>query len=349
MARGRDQWQRDLAESIDDGADLCRRLGLPGDLARPNAFPLLVPRSFVDRMRPGDPHDPLLRQVLPAPDELLSPPEFTADPLGEAELAGSSNTLWKYPNRLLIVTVARCAVHCRFCFRRHFFCHREGATNDNWEGALERIAAEPSIHEAILSGGDPLMLDDDRLADLVRRLAAVAHLTRFRVHTRMPIVLPSRVTPELVAVMRSTRLAPVVVVHANHVQEIDERVAAALARLVDAGVVVLSQSVLLRGVNDSVEALAALLERLIDLRVMPYYLHQLDRVAGAAHFEVPEAEGVRLMRHLRERLPGYAVPRYVRELPRGESKQMIEASAGLRTDRSTLIEFSRAGRCGAEP
>jgi len=193
----------------------------------------------------------------------------------------------------------------------------------DWRPAVERIAAEGSIREVILSGGDPLTVDDSRLARLARRLADVPHLRRLRVHTRLPIVVPQRVTEELLAWLRGTRLTAVLVLHVNHPAEIDTPVAAALGRLVDAGVPVLSQSVLLRGVNDRVDVLAELCERLVDLRVMPYYLHQLDRVAGAAQFEVPEATGVELLRQLRARLPGYAVPRYVQEVPGRPNKVVL--------------------------
>jgi len=192
-----------------------------------------------------------------------------------------------------------------------------------WQPVLERVARDPSIHEVILSGGDPLVLDDELLADLAGRVAAIRHVRRLRLHTRVPIVIPQRVTAELLRWLRATRLAPVVVVHVNHPAEIDGPVAAALGRLVDAGVPVLSQSVLLCGINDRVDVLAELFERLVDLRVMPYYLHQLDRVAGAAHFEVPEATGRELINKLRAWLPGYAVPRYVRETPGEANKRPL--------------------------
>jgi EF-P beta-lysylation protein EpmB len=212
-----------------------------------------------------------------------------------------------------MVTTGACAVHCRYCFRRHY-PYGEGPHGvDDWRPAIERIAADDSIHEVLLSGGDPLTLVDGQLADLADRLAAIPHLRRLRLHTRLPIVIPQRVCPDLLDWLTGTRLTPIVVVHANHPAELDDATGAALARLVDAGVPLLNQAVLLRGVNDDIDALAELSERLIDLRVMPYYLHQLDRVAGAAHFEVPEAEGLALIEALRARLPGYAVPRYVRE------------------------------------
>ncbi len=320
-------WQSALADAVTDPAELCRLLDLPSELAegawRAGGFRLLVPRTYLARIRPGDPSDPLLLQVLPQKHEGLPHPLFTPDPLREAQASGAPGTLWKYRGRLLIVTVGQCGVHCRFCFRRHFPYDRGGPRLRRWERALRQVETEPSIHEVILSGGDPLTVEDADLYPLVQTISQLPHVTRLRIHTRMPIVIPQRVTAELIGILRKTRLTPIVVVHVNHAAEIDASVATALGRFVDAGVPVLSQSVLLRRVNDSVEALAALFERLVNLRVMPYYLHQLDRVAGAAHFEVPEPEGVELVRRLRLQLPGYAVPRYVRETPQGGSKEIL--------------------------
>jgi EF-P beta-lysylation protein EpmB len=222
-----------------------------------------------------------------------------------------------------MVTTGACAVHCRYCFRRHYPYSEGPRSLAEWEPAIERLAADSSIDEVLLSGGDPLTLVDSWLARLAERLASIGHLRRLRIHTRLPIVIPERVCDELIAWLRGTRLTPIMVVHANHPAEISEEVAAALGRLVDAGVPVLNQAVLLSGVNDDADALAELCRRLVDLRVMPYYLHQLDRVAGAAHFEVPEATGRRLVAELRRRLPGYAVPRYVRETPGEASKTLL--------------------------
>jgi EF-P beta-lysylation protein EpmB len=206
-------------------------------------------------------------------------------------------------------------VHCRYCFRRNFPYHEAPHSIGAWQPALDAIAADDSIEEVLLSGGDPLMLVDARLAELAERLAAITHLRRLRVHTRLPIMVPERVCDSLLAWLRGTRLTTWVVVHTNHPRELDGLVCEALARLVDAGVPVLNQAVLLRGVNDSADVLAELCSRLADLRVMPYYLHQLDRVAGAAHFEVPVEQGRQIVEELRRRLPGYAVPRYVEERP----------------------------------
>ncbi len=314
-------WQADLAGAVRDGAELCRLLELPSSLAAaPGEWPVLVPRPYLARITAGDPRDPLLLQVLPRPEENESPSGFSTDPLCEATGPPAPGVLWKYRGRALIVATGRCGVHCRFCFRRHFPFPSSPPDLVTYEPALERIAREKSLHEVILSGGDPLMMDDDRLGELVGRLAEIAHLRRVRIHTRMPIVIPSRVTTELVERLRRARLAPIMVVHVNHPAEIDRPVADALGRLIDAGIPILSQSVLLHGVNDDADVLAELFERLVDLRVMPYYLHQLDRVAGAAHFEVAEEEGRRLVESLRARLPGYAVPRYVREVPGAPGK-----------------------------
>lgn len=321
------------SDSVSAGAvrspgELCRLLGLDASLAADaeepsRRFPLLVPRALLGRIGRGDPGDPILRQVLPRPEELQFAPGFSPDPVGEVHGACAPGLLEKYPGRSLMVATSRCGVHCRYCFRRHFPFTRNTAAAADWQPALRQLARDETTGEVILSGGDPLTLPDAELARLADRLAAIPHLRRLRVHTRLPVVIPERVGAELLAWLRATRLAPVVVVQVNHRAELDSTAGAALGRLVDAGVPVLSQSVLLRGVNDSVDALAALFERLVDLRVMPYYLHQLDRVAGAAHFEVPEAEGAALLAALRARLPGYAVPRYVRQPATGPCKEVL--------------------------
>ncbi len=279
-------------------------------------------------MRRGDPHDPLLRQVLPLAAECVSAPEFTTDPVGDLSAMAVPGVLHKYRGRVLLALTGACAVHCRYCFRRHFPYAEANASSDRWQAALDYIARDASIHEVILSGGDPLALADRRLADLARRLAAVAHVERLRIHTRLPIVLPARVTTELTDWLAGGRLQPVMVVHANHANEIDADVRAALARLRAAGVTLFNQSVLLKGVNDSVESLAGLSEALFAAGVVPYYLHLLDRVQGAAHFEVEEGRARQLMADLAARLPGYLVPRLVREVAGAPSKLWLTMSAG---------------------
>ena len=321
-------WQSELAQAISDPAELCRLLRLPVELAEAavgasREFPLWVPLPFLSRMRRGDPHDPLLLQVLPQAAELAVVSGFGPDPLGESTSMPEKGLLWKYQGRILLVATGSCAVHCRFCFRRHFPFSGGDCSEIPWEQILHRVKIERSIHEVILSGGDPLTLPDDKIAYIIKQVAGIPHISRVRIHSRMPIMIPNRITDKLLAGLCGTRLPVIMVVQINHPAEIDEPVAAALGRLVDAGIPVLSQGVLLRGVNDRLEILAALYERLADLRVMPYYLHQLDCVAGAARFEVPVAEGIALIRQLRARLPGYAVPRYVRETCGGECKEVL--------------------------
>lgn len=317
-----------LSDAIRDPVALCRSLGLPGSLAddahaAAGGFPLLVPQPYLSRIVRGDAADPLLRQVLPRSEECAAVDGFAADPLQEAAFTTTDGLLSRYPRRVLLVAAATCGVHCRYCFRRHFPYAEHCRPSSASDAAFHAIAADVSIDEVILSGGDPLALDDQELAELIERLAAIRHLRRIRIHTRLPIVIPQRVTSALVDALRGTRLTPIVVVQSNHPAELDDLVAAALGRLIDAGIPLLNQAVLLRGVNDRAGTLAELCRRLVDLRVMPYYLHQLDRVAGAAHFEVPVAEGVQLMEELRAGLPGYAVPRYVRERPGRPAKQSL--------------------------
>jgi EF-P beta-lysylation protein EpmB len=310
-------WQEALKDAVRDAGELCRLLELPGDVASKAAaanFSVFAPRAYLARMRPGDPRDPLLRQVLPLDEENRSPAGYRADPVGDRAATLVPGLLHKYRSRVLMVTTGACAVHCRYCFRRHFPYHDAPRSPRDWEPALQRIAAERDTREVILSGGDPLTLVDEHLAELARRLAAVAHVRRLRVHTRLPIMIPERVNDELIGWLRSTRLTPVVVIHANHPRELAGDAAAAIERLADRGIMLLNQAVLLRGVNDDEDTLVELCERLVDLRVRPYYLHQLDRVVGAAHFEVDVGTGRRLVAALRRRVSGYAVPRYVREI-----------------------------------
>jgi L-lysine 2,3-aminomutase len=274
-------------------------------------------------MRRGDPHDPLLRQVLPLGAELVAAPGFSVDPVGDRDALRAPGVLHKYQGRVLLTATGACAVHCRYCFRRHFPYAQANASAEHWQAALDYVATNPDVREVILSGGDPLTLSDRRLAEFVQALEACAHVERLRLHTRLPVVLPERVTPELLAWLANTRLQTVVVIHANHAREIDDNVRLACARLRDSGATLLNQSVLLRGVNDSVEALATLSETLFAAGVLPYYLHLLDRVQGAAHFEVEDATARQLLAELNAGLPGYLVPRLVRELPGAPGKALI--------------------------
>ena len=321
-------WQAEIRRSVRDAAELCRRLGLPAELAvkaarGAGAFPVFVPPSYLARILPGDLNDPLLRQVLPLDAEGFTVPGFTADPVGDSAATLRPGVLQKYAGRALLVTTGVCAVHCRYCFRRHFPYEEVPHSTAAWDAALASIAADETISEVILSGGDPLMLVDARLAALAVKIAAIPHVSRLRIHTRLPIVVPARVTDDLIRWLTNSRLTPVMVIHANHAQELADDVAVALDKLRRAGVMLLNQAVLLRGVNDSVAAQQALSERLVAVGIMPYYLHQLDRVAGAAHFEVPIAEGRQIIEQLRKQLPGYMVPRYVQEIPGEPNKSTI--------------------------
>lgn len=318
IANERSAWGRSLAEAVRTGAELLERLGLEPAACGLSSeaaeqFPVLVPESYLARMRPGNPRDPLLRQVLPVEAETADVVGFSLDAVGDGAARDQPGLLRKYAGRALLIATGACAVHCRYCFRRHYPYGDDPRTLDEWRPALDAIAADESIHEVLLSGGDPLMLVDAKLAELVEALSQIAHVRRLRVHTRLPIVLPNRVTDELLGLLRSAGPTPIVVVHANHGNELVDDCAEAVRRIVSAGITTLNQAVLLRGVNDSLDAQVDLCERLVDLGVIPYYLHQLDRVAGAAHFEVAESVGRSLQAGLRERLPGYAVPRYVRE------------------------------------
>ena len=313
-------WRDQLRRAVRDPDELIARLGLPASLraaARRAAdrFALVVPEAFLDRVRPGDASDPLLAQVLPAADELAPPaPGFGADPCGDGAATRAPGLLQKYDGRALLIVAGVCAVSCRYCFRREFPYADSPAGLAQWQPALEELRRSTAVEEVLLSGGDPLMRPDRWLAALVAQLEDIGHLRRLRIHTRLPIVIPDRVDDALLEWLGATRLAPTVVVHSNHPNELDDACRAALLRLVKAGVPVLNQTVLLRGVNDDADTLAELSRRLLDARVMPYYLHQLDPVTGAQHWEVPVARGLELVAELRRRLPGFGVPRYVREV-----------------------------------
>lgn len=323
-------WQRALSRAFTRPADLLAFLELPADLPQlapglARDFPLRVPRGYAARMRRGDPDDPLFRQVWTLPAEALEVPGFVDDAVGDRARQRPGGLIHKYEGRALLVATGACAVHCRYCFRRHFPYNDALASRDHWREALAVVAADRSLSEVILSGGDPLSLADDKLAELAEALEFIPHVRRLRLHTRQPVVLPERVDDALLAWLRRGRLRKLMVLHVNHAAELDGEVAAALQRLRAAGVPLLNQSVLLRGVNDSAEALAALSERLFECGVMPYYLHMLDPVRGAAHFEVPEAEARALHRALAARLPGYLVPRLVREEAGAPSKTLLGA------------------------
>jgi EF-P beta-lysylation protein EpmB len=331
------RWQTDMAEAVRDPRELLASLDLGPEWLEParraaSTFPLRVPRAFLARIKKGDPADPLLRQVLPLGEELKDIPGYVRDPVGDMPSVAAKGLLHKYQGRVLLITTGACGVHCRYCFRRHFPYSEENARTGEWQEALDYLKGDASINEVILSGGDPLALSDERLAGLVRSLEDIPHIRRLRLHTRQPVVLPSRVDDALLGWLKACRLQKVVVLHTNHAQEMDPAVTEACAKLRDAGATLLNQTVLLRGVNDSADALSELSEALFAAQVLPYYLNLLDPVAGAAHFDVPEAEALALMAGLRARLPGYLVPRLVREVPGAPSKMPVGAGSGATSD-----------------
>jgi EF-P beta-lysylation protein EpmB len=319
------RWQQLWREAITDPHELLQLLGLghvAGQLlpCADTGFALRVPRGFVARMRRGDARDPLLLQVLPQAAELGEVPDFIRDAVGDLNSRVGPGVLHKYAGRALLIATGSCAVNCRYCFRRHFPYAGDTAAAERWQPALAHIRADTSIEEVILSGGDPLALATPKLVELTDALRTIAHVQRLRIHTRLPVVLPERVDEELLGWLGDLPWPVALVLHINHANEIDASVAAACGRLREAGVTLLNQSVLLHGVNDNVDALCDLSNRLFAAGVLPYYLHQLDRVAGAAHFAVADDRAYALVEGLRERVSGYLVPRLVREVAGERSK-----------------------------
>ncbi len=321
-----DDWQHQLRNVVTSRAELLRQLGLSADDvghadSADESFALKVPRSFVQRMRYGDPGDPLLLQVLSTGQEMLDTPGYSTDPVGETGAANPHRgIIHKYHGRVLLIVSGGCAVNCRYCFRRHFPYSENQNSRQQWRDALQLIRDDDSIEEVILSGGDPLVATDEQLNELVAQIAAITHVRRLRVHTRLPVVIPGRITETLLDAITHSRLQTVVVIHCNHANEIDNSVASALAALRARDITLLNQSVLLADINDSLDAQLALCRRLFASGVLPYYLHLLDKVQGAAHFDVPEQRARMLLSELTARLPGYMVPKLVREIAGADSK-----------------------------
>jgi len=322
------RWQQRWREAIRDPRELLRQLGLDpvalgvSDEAA-SQFAVRVPQGFAARMRHGDRHDPLLRQVLPITDELKVVPGFSLDAVGDGAAKKATGVIQKYRGRALLVTTGSCAINCRYCFRRHFDYGTENAAREGWRDAVDAIAQDPDIDEVILSGGDPLSLATHKLLELTQALKQIPHLRRLRIHSRLPVVLPERVDDELVQWIGALPWPVAFVIHANHANEFDASVDAAMARLRAAGATLLNQAVLLRGVNDSIEALQALSERSFAAGVLPYYLYQVDRVEGVAHFEVADDTAKNLHAQLTARLSGYLVPKLVREISGDSSKRPV--------------------------
>jgi len=322
------RWQQLWRQAVREPAELLAMLGLDPtrmgvSLAATQAFAQRVPQGFIARMRHGDPSDPLLRQVLPIDDEMRIVEGYSLDAVGDGPARKATGVIQKYRGRALLVTTGSCAINCRYCFRRHFDYAGENAARGGWHDAVAAIAEDPAIDEVILSGGDPLSLATHKLAELTDALRAIPHLRRLRIHSRLPVVLPERVDDELVQWLRSLPWPVAFVIHANHANEFDDSVDAALARLHQAGARLLNQAVLLRGVNDNFEALVGLSERSFAAGVLPYYLYQLDKVQGAAHFEVSDERALALHAELVAHLSGYLVPKLVREISGDRSKRPV--------------------------
>jgi EF-P beta-lysylation protein EpmB len=321
-------WQQLLAQAVASPRQLLQLLALePGQLPGLDPaqldFPLRVPMPFVERMSAGDAADPLLLQVLPLLAEKVQQPGYSSDPLDELSASSAPGIIHKYHGRVLLITTGACAVHCRYCFRRHFPYQDHQQSPSQWREGLDYIRQDKSISEVILSGGDPLVQGNERLSSLFDLLSEIPHLQRLRIHTRLPVVLPQRIDARLLQIMEGTRLQCAVVIHSNHPAELDATVEQALASLRQAGVTLLNQSVLLRGVNNDSRTLSSLSEKLFQMGVLPYYLHLLDAVDGSAHFDVTEFTARQIYRELLDRLPGYLVPKLVREIPAHSSKTPI--------------------------
>ncbi|MCY4043973.1 MAG: EF-P beta-lysylation protein EpmB [Cellvibrionales bacterium] len=323
-----DDWQIELKNSIRTLGDLCQAVDieiddLPRALQAEQSFKVMVPRPYLERIEKGNPEDPLLLQVLPSAKEMLEVPGFVKDPLEEAQFTKVPGLIHKYHGRVLLISHAACAVHCRYCFRRHFPYADNALSSQQLTQVVDYIASDASIHEVILSGGDPLMNKDEQLARLVATIEAVPHVETLRIHTRLPIVIPSRISHRLLSLLAQTRLTIVVVIHSNHVNELDDQVAEALYFLRKHSVRLLNQSVLLKGVNSDASHHMKLLKRLHQIDVAPYYLHLLDHTQGVAHFQVDDSQALALYQKLQMQLPGYLMPKLVREKPFDLSKRLL--------------------------
>jgi len=324
-------WQQLQAQSVRNPQQLLQRLQLPmnlldGAISADQAFSLRIPEPYLQRIEPGNPDDPLLLQVLPRNAELQKISGFGCDPVGDSASRHLPGLLHKYHGRVLLITTGACGIHCRYCFRRHYPYSDDRLNEGHWQGVLDYLHSDTQISEVILSGGDPLTLSDHKLQQQIQALEQIPHLQRLRIHSRQPVVLPQRITPALIEMLVQTRLQTTLVLHVNHANELDAEVELAMRRLRQQGITLLNQSVLLRDVNDNVDILCTLSERLFACGILPYYLHQLDRVAGAAHFEVTEQQALTLMKALRSRLPGYLVPRLVSEQAGAAYKLPVETT-----------------------
>ena len=311
-------WQKELAKSFTDPEKLLQYLNLDGEKYRSHfgarrLFPMRVPRHFVELMEKGNWQDPLLQQVMPNSQEFFSQPGFSEDPLDEHNTAGRG-ILHKYRNRALFIVRGGCAVNCRYCFRRHFPYADNAVNKQQWQEAIDYVAANAQLDEIIYSGGDPLMARDEHLAWLSQQLMAIPHIRRLRIHTRLPVVLPQRIDSAFIDWFSTMPLQRILVLHINHANEVSDELKRRLKPLKEAGVTLLNQAVLLGGINDSADQQIALNEAVFEAGVMPYYLHMLDKVQGASHFDVPLSSAKTMMAEVIKRQPGYLVPKLVREI-----------------------------------
>ncbi|MDX1692643.1 MAG: EF-P beta-lysylation protein EpmB [Ketobacteraceae bacterium] len=323
-----EDWQIQLARGFSSVQELLTALGLePGDLPAQlkahGEFPLRVPRAFVRKMEPGNPVDPLLLQVLPQSRELLEAPGYNRDPLEETRFTPVPGLIHKYRSRVLLTTSSACAINCRYCFRRHFPYNDHRISRAQIHDITGYLARQPEVNEVIFSGGDPLAISNSRFAELVDALSDIPHLQRLRIHSRFPVVIPQRIDEALLKLVEDTRFQWLMVVHSNHPNELCADFATAMTLLRERQVTLLNQSVLLRGVNDDAQVLAALSDKLFSMGIMPYYLHLMDPVAGAAHFDIPEPQSTKIYQDLLGILPGYLVPKLVKELPDRPAKTPI--------------------------
>jgi len=327
----KNKWQDTLSNLITDPKELLTLLELDevmlaSSIKAQLLFPLKVPRSYLKRIEKGNPNDPLLKQLLPHAFELNSHPDFNQDPLQEKKFNPVPGLLHKYESRVLITLTSACAIHCRYCFRRHFPYDDNNPGTSGWERMMEYIKTHPKINEVILSGGDPLAVSDHRLHEFTKQLASISSIKRLRIHSRIPIVMPERITDDFITWVESLKWPLVLVVHANHPNEINEDVKHALLPLKKRNVTLLNQSVLLHGVNDDAEVLVALSESLFSANIIPYYLHVLDKVDGAKHFEVPMTKAMDIYKKVMSTLPGFLVPKLVREEPGRKNKTVLKPS-----------------------
>lgn len=320
----RERWQDALTEASISVEALLRQLELPIELAVVDPqFPLRVPQSFLRRMEVGNPQDPLLLQVLPQIKERDTTPGYVADPLNEKAASPLNGLLHKYKNRVLLMVTGGCAVHCRYCFRRHFPYDEHAISKEQWQKIKTYLHAHPEVNEVIFSGGDPLLLKDATLARLFEDLQTISHIKRIRIHSRIPVVMPERMTTNLWRTFADCQLPIILALHSNHANEINGEVISAIAPAASQRITLLNQAVLLAGINDSVEAQRDLSEAVFAAGVLPYYLHLLDPVQGASHFAVSADKAKQLMQQLQLELPGFLLPRLVREEPGMGSKTLV--------------------------